>query len=83
MELIVGIRRITPTAVHAIPGGIEAELRGEAVLSLLDEAFRGAGRVEVLGGDMDRRLMDVAGIEMRGASTLVTLLCAGTAAQLH
>ncbi|KRW94558.1 hypothetical protein O4J55_05160 [Paracoccus sp. PXZ] len=83
MELIVGNRRITAAAIHPIPGGIEAELRGEAVLPLLDEAFQGTGRIEILGGGMDRRPMDVAGIEMRGASTLVTLLCAGEAARLH
>jgi len=83
MELIVGARRIPPAAIHPIPGGVEAELRGDAVLPLLDAAFYGAGRVEILGGDMDRRPMDVAGIEMRGASTLVTLICAGKAAALH
>ncbi|MFC3568731.1 hypothetical protein [Paracoccus sp. TOH] len=83
MELLVGVRRIIPAAIHPIPGGVEAELRGDAVLSLLDAAFHGAGRVELLGGGLDRRPMDVAGIEMRGASTLVTLLCAGEAARLH
>lgn len=60
MELIVGTRRITPAAIHPIPGGVEAELRGDAVLPLLDEAFQGGGRVEMLGGGMDRRPMDVA-----------------------
>lgn len=49
MELIVGTRRITPAAIHPIPGGVEAELRGDAVLPLLDEAFQGGGRVEMLG----------------------------------
>lgn len=83
MELIVGTRRIAAAAIHPIPGGVEAELRGDAVLPLLDATFHGAGRVEILGGGMDCRPMDVAGIEMRGASTLVTLLCAGEAAALH
>lgn len=83
MELLVGARRITPERVQAVPGGIKAELRGEAVLRLLDATFHGTGSIEILGGALNRRPVDVAGIEMRGASTLVTLLCAGEAAQLN
>ena len=83
MELIVGTRRIVPESMQPIPGGIEAEVRGDAVLSLLDATFHGAGSIEVLGGALHRRAMDVAGIEMRGASTLVTLICAGEAARLN
>ena len=60
-----------------------AVMRGDAVLSLLDATFHGAGSIEVLGGALHRRAMDVAGIEMRGASTLVTLICAGEAARLN
>ena len=83
MELIVGTRRITPEHMQEVPGGVRAELRGDAVLSLLDATFHGAGSIEVLGGALHRRAMDVAGIEMRGASTLVTLICAGEAARLN
>ena len=83
MELIVGARRITPDRVRPIPGGVEAELRGDAVLSLLDAAFHGGGRIEILGGALNRRPVDVAGIEMRGASTRVTLICTGEALALN
>ncbi|MBE2276043.1 MAG: hypothetical protein IAE87_07070 [Rhodobacteraceae bacterium] len=81
MYLIVGTRRIVPTAIHPVAGGVEVALRGEALVSLLDATFRqagqGAGSIEVSGGDMDRRPMDVAAIEMTGADARVTLLCAG------
>jgi hypothetical protein len=83
MEILVGARRITPERVQSVPGGIEAELRGEAVLRLLDATFGGGASIEILGGALNRRPVDVAGIQMRGASTLVTLLCAGEAAQLN
>ena len=83
MEILVGARRITPERVQPIPGGVMAELRGEAVLRLLDATCPGGPSVEILGGALNRRPVDVAGIEMRGASTLVTLLCAGEAAALN
>ncbi len=83
MELIIGAQRIIPDSIHSVPGGVEAELRGAAVLSLLDAAFHGGGRIEILGGALNRRPVDVAGIEMRGASTRVTLICTGEALALN
>lgn len=83
VEILVGARRITPERMLAIPGGVKAELRGDAVLRLLDATCPGGPSVEILGGALNRRPVDIAGIEMRGASTLVTLLCAGEAAALN
>lgn len=83
MELIVGSRRITPRAIHRVAHGVEAYLRGEALLSVLDAAFHGAGSIEIAGGDLDRRRMEVTGLEMQGSETRVTLVCKGTAAPLH
>ncbi|SEN36622.1 hypothetical protein SAMN04488103_104299 [Gemmobacter aquatilis] len=82
MELIVGAKRITPSAIHRIAGGVEATLRGEALISLLDATFHGAGSIEVHGGDLDRRPLDVAAIEMTGGDTRVTLVYAGPAKTL-
>ncbi|MBT9244956.1 hypothetical protein KM031_01910 [Gemmobacter fulvus] len=82
MELIVGARRITPSAIHRIAGGVTATLRGDALISLLDATFHGAGTIELSGGDLDRRPMDVAAIEMTGGETIVTLLCGGPAKPL-
>ena len=83
MELIVGNKRVIPNATRRIPGGIEAQLAGEALTSLLDATFCGGVSVEVLGGDRDRRPVDVTDIRMHGASTTVTLLCAGEAARVN
>ncbi len=81
MYLIVGTRRIVPTAVHPVAGGVEVALRGDALVSLLDATFGragcGAASIEVSGGGLDRRPMDVAAIVMTGADARVTLLCAG------
>lgn len=82
MTLIIGTRRITPIAMTRTPDGIEAVLRGPAVLSLLDAAFHGAGTIEVLGGDLDRRPLQVTGIEMSGQDTRVSLACTGPASRL-
>lgn len=82
MELIIGTRRIIPTAIHRITGGVEAVLQGEALRSLLDAAFHGAGSIELLGGDLDRRPVDVASIRMQGSDTRVTLICTGPAPRL-
>lgn len=82
MDLIVGTRRITPAAIQRIDGGVEAILKGEALLSVLDAGFRGLGTIEVMGAGLDRRPMDVAAIEMTGGDTRVTLLCAGPARAL-
>ena len=63
--------------------GVEAQLAGEALLSVLEATFHGGATIEVLGGDLDRRPMDVAEIRMEGASTTVTLLCSGAALRLN
>jgi hypothetical protein len=82
MELIIGARRITPSAIHRIKGGVTATLRGEALISVLDATFHGAGSIEVIGAGLDRRPMDVTAIEMKGADTQVTLVCSGPARAL-
>ncbi|MDV7269520.1 hypothetical protein RYZ20_01245 [Thioclava sp. A2] len=82
MELIVGNKRVQPMAMQRIPGGIEAELAGEALASVIDATFGGAS-IEVWGGDLDRRPLDVTDIRMQGASTTVTLLCAGEPVRLN
>ena len=83
MDLIIGTRRITPDAITRTAEGVEAVLHGEALLRLLDAAFHGAGSIEVSGGDLDRRPMEVTGIAMRGRDTCVTLACAGRALRLN
>lgn len=83
MELIVGAARITPTAIRSTGAGVEAVLQGQALLSLLDCAFHGAGTIEILGGEYDRHRMEVTGIDMHGAETRVTLACIGTSQRLH
>lgn len=83
MNLIVGTRQITPLAITRIDGGVEAVLKGAALLSVLDAAFHGAGSIEMLGGDLDRRRMEVTDIQMHGAETRVTLHCIGTKARLN
>ncbi len=82
VELIVGNKRITAKALRRIPGGVEAQLAGEALTSVLDATFRGGASIEVLGGDLDHHALDVADIRMAGASTTVTLLTSGAMA-LH
>lgn len=83
MNLIIGTQHIIPSAITRTPDGVEAVLHGEALLSLLDAAFHGAGTIEILGGDLDRRRMEVAGIEMSGRETTVTLVCAALAPRLN
>lgn len=82
MELIVGTRQITPDAMTRTPEGVEAVLHGAALLSLLDAAFHGAGTIEVLGGDLGRRRMEVTGIDMHGGKTRVTMACVGAGLRL-
>ncbi|WP_149142924.1 hypothetical protein [Gemmobacter caeruleus] len=82
MQLIIGDRRVEPGSITRIAGGVEAVLKGEALLRLLDAAFHGMGTIEVLGGDLDRRPMDVTSIRMKGAETCVTLIAAGPAPRL-
>ncbi|MGA0538974.1 hypothetical protein [Neotabrizicola sp. VNH66] len=82
MELIVGNRRITPSAIQPVSGGVEARLKGEALLRLLDASFHGQGTIEVIGGGLDRRPMEVADIRMTGADTTVRLRCTGPAPRL-
>jgi len=83
VELIVGNKRIVPMATRRIAGGIEAELAGEALTSVLDATFGGGVSIEVLGGDLDRCPMDVADIRMHGAATTVTFLSAAQALRLN
>lgn len=82
MDLIIGARHITPDAITRTPEGVEAVLHGAALLTLLDAAFHGAGTIEVLGGDLDRRRMEVTGIDMQGGETRVTLACIGAGQRL-
>lgn len=71
IELLVGTKRIRPKKITEIKGGLQAELQGEALLSLLDA---GLCPIEALGGSVDRCRFEVSAIEMRGASTRVTLV---------
>ena len=64
MELIVGNKRVTVQALRRIPGGIEAQLVGEALTSVLDATFRGGASIEVIGGDLDHHALDVTDIRM-------------------
>ena len=82
LELIIGTRRIVPDAIQQLDDGVEAILRGSAVLPVLDAAFYGAGSIEVLGGAFDRRPMDLVSIEMSCDVTRVTLVCTGPAPRL-
>lgn len=82
MELIVGTDRIA-AHLHPIAGGVIATLRGEALKALLDATFHGQGSIEIMGGELDRRPMSVAAIEMSGHDTTVTLVCAGPRRDLH
>jgi hypothetical protein len=75
LELIVGNKRVMPKALRRIPGGVEAELVGEGLTSVLDATFAGAS-IECLGGDLDHHALDVTDIRMGGGSTTVTLMTA-------
>ena len=52
MDLIIGPRHITPDAITRTTTGVEAVLHGEALISLLNAAFHGAGTIKILGGDL-------------------------------
>lgn len=82
LELIIGNRHVKPTEIHRIDGGVEAILQGDALRSLLDVTFHGAGTIEILGGGLDRRPLEVRDIAMHGATTKVTLICTGPAPML-
>jgi len=82
MDLIIGTRHITPDAITRTATGVEAVLHGEALMSLLNAAFHGAGTIEVLGGDLDRHRMEVTGIDMHGHETRVTLAPMGAGLRL-
>ena len=82
VELIVGNKRIAAKALRRIPGGVVAQLAGDALTSVLDATFRGGASIELLGGDLDHHTLDVTDIRMAGASTTVTLLTSGAVA-LH
>ncbi len=83
MQLIIGADAISEASLRRVAGGVQATLRGRALLRLLDAAFGGAGSIEVLGADLDRRPLEVTSIEMSGAETRVTLICRGAAGALH
>ena len=82
MNLIIGTRHVTPDAITRTAEGVEAILHGEALLSLLDAVFHGAGTIEILGGDLDRHRMEVTGIAMQGGETRVMLAALGAAGGL-
>jgi hypothetical protein len=82
MDLIIGTRHITPDAITRTATGVEAILHGEALMSLLNAAFHGAGTIEVLGGDLDRHRMEVTAIDMQGRETRITLAAVGTGQRL-
>lgn len=82
MNLIIGSRQVTPDTITRTLEGVEAILHGEALMSLLNVAFHGAGTIEILGGDLDRHRMEVTGIEMQGGETRVTLATMGDRQQL-
>lgn len=75
MRLIVDKKPVAATALHRVAHGVEAFVKGDALLPLLDAAFHGIGAIEVEGADMGRRRMDISGIEMQGGETRVTLIC--------
>ena len=83
MDLIIGTRHVTPDAITRTRDGVEAVLHGEALLSLLDAAFHGAGTIEILGGDLDRHRMEVTAIDMQGSATRVTLAALGAGQRLQ
>lgn len=68
---------ITPDAIPRTATGVEAVLHGDALMSLLNAAFLGAGSIEMLGSDLDRHQMEGTGIEMRGCEIRVTLAAMG------
>ena len=65
-----------------MPIDIEAILHGDALRSLLNAAFHGAGTIEILGGDLNRHRMEVTEIEMQGRETRVTLTAIGVGQRL-
>jgi hypothetical protein len=83
MELIVDNKRVASQSLHRVAHGVEAFLTGEALLRVLDATFHGTGAIEIHGGDLDRRTMEVLGIEMQGAATRVTLICRPGTPALH
>lgn len=82
MDLIIGTRHITPDTITRTGTGVEAILHGEALISLLNAAFHGAGTIEVLGGDLNRCRMEVTGIEMQGGETRVIMTAMGAGQRL-
>ena len=78
VHLIIGTQTL-PAHLRPIPGGYEAVLAGEALKRLIDATFRGAP-IEVLGGGLPVRGLDVTDIRMGGATTTVTLMRSGAKA---
>ncbi|SOC14507.1 hypothetical protein [Rhodobacter maris] len=80
MHLIVGTKTLPEVALRPIPGGYEAEAKGEALRRLLDATFGGASievTGEAAGGAAAVQGLDVTDIRMGGATTTVTLMKAG------
>lgn len=82
MDLIIGNRHFIPDAIICTATGVEAILHGDALRSLLNAAFHGAGTIEILGGDLNRHRMEVTEIEMQGRETRVTLTAMGEGQRL-
>jgi hypothetical protein len=82
MDLIFGTRQITPDAITRTTTGVGAVQHGEALISLLNAAFNGAGTIEILGGDLNRHWIEVTEIEMQGRETRVTLTAMGAGQRL-
>ncbi|MBL3562664.1 hypothetical protein JMM59_16440 [Rhodovulum sulfidophilum] len=76
LQLIIGSQIVANARLRRIPGGIEAQLAGDALKRLIDATFIG-GSIEVLDGTHRARGLDVTDIRMGGASTTVTLKATG------
>ena len=62
MNRIIGTYHIIPNTIIRTPEVVEAMSHGKTLLSLLDAVVHGAEPIEVLGGELDRRRMEVTGI---------------------
>jgi hypothetical protein len=71
MDLIIGTLHITPDAIMRTATGIEAILYSDALLFLLNATFHGFDKIEILGGDFDRRQVEVTWIEMGDKTRLM------------
>jgi len=72
-ELIVGTARVRPVRIETTGTGIVAELSGAGLLTVVDATFDGDAMIELWTAGHAPRSMTVTGIDMGGATTLVTL----------